>query len=129
MPTAALRRPTKSMQDNATPLDPSSSAAEPDEGTAGLRSGPGRLPVTVARIPILQETDPALTDGPAAFLAEAGKARGRLLNIYRAMANRPPAGRAFSELVRTVYRSRSTLAPRHGELAYLTATVVNNCFY
>jgi len=85
--------------------------------------------VIVARIPILQETDPALTDDQRAFLTDAGKARGRLLNIYRAMANRPPAGRAFSELVRTVYRSRSTLTPRHGELAYLTATVVNNCFY
>jgi alkylhydroperoxidase family enzyme len=87
------------------------------------------LHVIVARIPILQETDPALTDDQRTFLAEAGKSRGRLLNIYRAMANRPPAGRAFSELVRTVYRSRSTLAPKHGELAYLTATVVNNCFY
>ena len=83
----------------------------------------------MARIPMLQESDPGLTEDQGAFLAEAGKARGRLLNIYRAMANRPPAGRAFSELVRTVYRSKSTLSPRHGELAYLTATVVNNCFY
>ena len=45
------------------------------------------------------------------------------------MANRPPAGRAFSEMVRTVYRSKSTLTSKHGEIAYLTATVVNNCFY
>ncbi|MBS0522623.1 MAG: hypothetical protein JSS04_03225 [Proteobacteria bacterium] len=83
----------------------------------------------MARIPILQESDPGLTDDQRAFLADAGKSRGRLLNIYRAMANRPPAGRAFSEMVRTVYRSKSTLTPKHGELAYLTATVVNNCFY
>ena len=83
----------------------------------------------MARIPILQESDPGLTEDQRAFLAEAGKARGRLLNIYRAMANRPSAGRAFSEMVRTVYRSKSTLSPKHGELAYLTATVVNNCFY
>jgi alkylhydroperoxidase family enzyme len=83
----------------------------------------------MARIPILQESDPGLTEDQRAFLADAGKARGRLLNINRAMANRPPAGRAFSEMVRTVYRSKSTLSPKHGELAYLTATVVNNCFY
>lgn len=83
----------------------------------------------MARIPILQESDPGLTGDQRAFLADAGKARGRLLNIYRAMANRPPAGRAFSEMVRTVYRSKSTLTSKHGEIAYLTATVVNNCFY
>ena len=83
----------------------------------------------MARIPILQESDPGLTEEQRAFLEDAGKARGRLLNVYRAMANRPPAGRAFSEMVRTVYRSNSTLTRRHGELAYLTATVVNDCFY
>lgn len=83
----------------------------------------------MARIPILRDNDPNLTDDQRSFLAETGKARGRLLNIYRAMANRPPAGRAFSEMIRTVYRSKSTLTPRHGELAYLTATVVNNCYY
>ena len=83
----------------------------------------------MARIPILQENDPSISDDQRAFLADAGRSRGRMLNIYRAIANRPEAGRAFSEMVRTVYRSRSTLSPKHGELAYLTATVVNNCFY
>jgi hypothetical protein len=56
----------------------------------------------MARIPILREDDPGLTDDQRAFLADAGNARGRLLNIYRAMANRPPAGRAFAEMVRGV---------------------------
>jgi alkylhydroperoxidase family enzyme len=83
----------------------------------------------MARIPILQEDDPALPDDARMFLTEAGAARGRMLNIYRAMANRPAAGRAFSDMVRTVYRSGSTLTPKHGELAYLTATAVNNCYY
>ena len=45
------------------------------------------------------------------------------------MANRPETGRAFLTLAHTVYRGRTTLAPKHAELAYLTATVVNNCFY
>jgi alkylhydroperoxidase family enzyme len=52
-----------------------------------------------------------------------------MLNLYRALANRPDAGRAFSEMVRTVCRSGSSLPPKDAELAYLTATVVNNCYY
>jgi hypothetical protein len=31
--------------------------------------------------------------------------------------------------LQTVYRGNSTLDPKHGELAYLTATAVNDCFY
>ncbi len=83
----------------------------------------------MARIPILQDDDPALSDDARAYLQEAGQARGRLINIYRAMANRPETGRAFSALANTVYRGTTTLDPKHGELAYLTATVVNNCYY
>ena len=45
------------------------------------------------------------------------------------MANRPEALTAMTALLQTVYRKDSTLEPRHGELAYLTATVVNDCFY
>jgi alkylhydroperoxidase family enzyme len=84
---------------------------------------------SMARIPILSEDDPALGDDTRTFLANAAKSRGRLLNIYRAMANRPQAAEAFSNLIRTVYRSGSTLPARQAELAYLTATVVNDCYY
>ena len=45
------------------------------------------------------------------------------------MANRPEAARAFQQMIRVVYRNDSTLTPKHGELAYLTATAVNNCYY
>lgn len=83
----------------------------------------------MARIPMLREDDPALPEDARAFLDDARQSRGRMLNIFRAMANRPPAGRAFSEMVRTVYRSGSTLSAKQGELAYLTATAVNNCYY
>jgi alkylhydroperoxidase family enzyme len=83
----------------------------------------------MARIPILDENDPAVPADARSYLREAGQARGRLINIYRAMANRPEAGRAFSALANTVYRGTTTLSPKHGELAYLTATVVNNCYY
>ncbi len=83
----------------------------------------------MARIPILDENDPATPSDAKAYLREAAQARGSLINIYRAMANRPEAGRAFSALAGTVYRGITTLSPKHGELAYLTATVVNNCHY
>lgn len=83
----------------------------------------------MARIPILQEDDPALTADQRAVLIEAQQARGRLLNIYRALANRPEVARAFSGFAHTVYRKGSTLDVRHGELAYLTATAVNDCYY
>lgn len=83
----------------------------------------------MARIPILDENDPNTPADARACLEEAGRSRGKILNVYRAMANRPEAARAFSGLAQTVYRNKSTLEPKHGELAYLTATAVNNCFY
>ncbi|HQT75944.1 MAG TPA: hypothetical protein PLD10_02735 [Rhodopila sp.] len=83
----------------------------------------------MARIPILDENDPTLSQDARAYLQDASRSRGKLINIYRAMANRPDAGRAFSALANTVYRGATTLDPKHAELAYLTATVVNNCYY
>ena len=83
----------------------------------------------MARIPLLQDDDPAIPENARLFLQNAGQARGRLINIYRAMANRPEAGQAFIQLANTVYRGNTTLDPRHAELAYLTATAVNNCYY
>jgi len=84
---------------------------------------------SLARIPILDENDPALDPATRDALLEAGRSRGRLVNVYRALANRPEALTVLSQLMQTVYRKNSTLAPQHGELAYLTATSVNDCFY
>jgi alkylhydroperoxidase family enzyme len=83
----------------------------------------------MARIPLLHEDDPATPADAKAFLEKAAQSRGKLVNIYRAMANRPETGQAFHTLANTVYRGSTTLQPKHAELAYLTATVVNNCFY
>ena len=83
----------------------------------------------MARIPIIDENDPATDPAARQALLDAGAARGRLLNVFRALANRPAALTAFYDLVQTVYRRDSTLEPQHGELAYLTATSVNDCFY
>jgi alkylhydroperoxidase family enzyme len=83
----------------------------------------------MARIPILDENDPTLDPATREALLEAGRSRGRLVNVYRALANRPEALAVLSQLMQTVYRKNSTLAPQHGELAYMTATSVNDCFY
>ena len=83
----------------------------------------------MARIPILDENDPEVPTEVREALLAAGAARGRLVNVYRAMANRPEALTAMTTLLTTVYRKESTLEPQHGELAYLTATTVNDCFY
>ena len=83
----------------------------------------------MARIPIIDENDPATDSATRQALLDAGASRGRLVNVYRALANRPEALTAMSALLQTVYRSGSTLEPQHGELAYLTATSVNDCFY
>ena len=83
----------------------------------------------MARIPLLEAGDPATPPDAKAFLQEGEQAGGRLYNIFRAMANRPAAGRSFLALAQTVYFGGSTLDPKHGEFAYLTATVVNNCHY
>ena len=83
----------------------------------------------MARIPLLDENDPDVPANVKAALMAAGQARGRILNVYRALANRPEALLAVTGLLQTVYRTNSTLDPRHGEFAYLTATAVNDCFY
>ena len=83
----------------------------------------------MARIPIIDENSPVLDPAMRQALLDAGASRGRLVNVYRALANRPEALTAMSALLQTVYRSGSTLKPQHGELAYLAATSVNDCFY
>ena len=83
----------------------------------------------MARIPLLNENDPNLPADVKMALIAAGQARGRILNVYRALANRPAALLAVTGLLQAVYRTNSTLTPQHGEFAYLTATAVNDCFY
>ena len=45
----------------------------------------------MARIPILDENDPTIPEAARAALAVAGQSRGRILNVHRALANRPEA--------------------------------------
>ena len=83
----------------------------------------------MTRIPLLDENDPTTPAEARERLLEAKQARGKLINIYRAMANRPEALAAFNTFATTVYRRGSSLTPQHAEIAYLTATATNDCFY
>ena len=83
----------------------------------------------MARIPLVQEDGPATPASAAEFLRGAFAARGRLSNVTRAMANNPGSARAFLVFSTAVYGTGSTLKRGHAELAYLTATVANNCYY
>lgn len=83
----------------------------------------------MTRIPLVDETDPNVPPEVRIALEEAGASRGWVINVFRALANRPEALTAVSKLLTTVYRKDSTLEPKHGELAYLAATTANRCFY
>ena len=83
----------------------------------------------MARIPLLHEDDPTISPEARAALQAARGSRGRLVNLYRALANHPAALRAFTGLGAAVYGRDSSLTRKQAELAYTTATVVNNCYY
>lgn len=82
----------------------------------------------MARIPLWHEDDPATPPATRELLRRVGGKRGRILNIYRAMANHPELLERFVDLLKPAYLSRD-LPPAQRELAYLAATVANQCFY
>lgn len=83
----------------------------------------------MARIPLLHEDDPETHAEVRERLHAMKGSRGRLVNLYRALANHPAALQAFTALGTTVYGRDSSLTRKQAELAYTTATVVNNCYY
>ena len=83
----------------------------------------------MARIPLLDENDPRTPTEVRELLQATKGSRGRLVNLYRALANHPAALAAFTALGATVYGRHSSLTRKQAELAYTTATVVNNCYY
>ncbi|MEO6398496.1 MAG: carboxymuconolactone decarboxylase family protein, partial [Tepidiformaceae bacterium] len=83
----------------------------------------------MARIPLLREDDESTPEAARAVLMGARSSRGRLVNLYRALANHPAALQGFSALGSAVYGRDTTLTRKQAELAYTTATVVNACYY
>ena len=82
----------------------------------------------MARVPLLDENDPGTPADARAVLQERAAASGRVANIFRVMANNPTLARAFSDFTGAFYRG-GHLSPKQRELAYTTATAVNQCHY
>jgi len=80
----------------------------------------------MARIPLVDPDADGADPRATAALEQTGF--GIHPNVYRAMANHPGALDAFSAFGKTVYFDNSITAAER-ELAYLTASVVNNCHY
>jgi hypothetical protein len=96
---------------------------------AKSRLGAGTV-VVMARLPIV---DPSATDAdPAAVLAlrQVSGRSGRSVprNVWATMANHPQALATVAELARVVYVENS-MTPAQRELAYLGASVTNDCHY
>ncbi len=83
----------------------------------------------MARIPIWDERDPSAPPKIRETLEYSGEKFGQNLNIQREMANHPQLAKAFIDLAMVSYGETSTITPAQRELAYTTATVVNNCHY
>ena len=84
----------------------------------------------MARLPLVDSSDEAADPLAREVLAGVSAARGRSIdpNVYRAIANHPRALQAMVQFGTVVYFQNS-MTPAQRELAYLTASVTNNCHY
>ncbi len=84
----------------------------------------------MTRILLVDSNDPTTDPSAAEVLRSVSRRRNRTVdpNVYRAMANHPDALRALVDFGNAVYFENS-LTPGQRELAYLTASLTNNCHY
>jgi alkylhydroperoxidase family enzyme len=84
----------------------------------------------MARIPLVDSTDDSADPLARQTLEQVRALRGRAVdpNVYRAMANHPQALQKLVEFGTVVYFDNS-MTPAQRELAYLTASVTNECHY
>jgi len=86
----------------------------------------------LARIPLIDLADPDLDPELRERLAASpviqglGLVPGGAPNVIRAMANHPDV---LQMGMMAGYHPSSVITPRHRELAYLTASVLNHCHY
>ena len=84
----------------------------------------------MARIPLVDSADEGSDPLARQTLEHVRALRGRAVdpNVYRAMANHPLALQKLVEFGTVVYFDNS-MTPAQRELAYLTASVTNECHY
>jgi alkylhydroperoxidase family enzyme len=82
----------------------------------------------VARLPLVDGSDPGADPLARELLTALAGGRPFQPNVYRAVANHP---RALQKMVEfgTVVDFQNSLSPAQRELAYLTASVTNDCHY
>ena len=84
----------------------------------------------MARLPLIDSNDPHADPKAVAMLKMVTSARQRSIepNVYRAIANHPDALETMVKFGTAVYFNNS-LTPAQRELAYLGASVANDCHY
>jgi alkylhydroperoxidase family enzyme len=83
----------------------------------------------MARLPLVDPDDPSADPAAREVLLGLRGKRGTIdPNVYRAIANHPEALRTMTAFGSVVY-SRNSLSRGHRELAYLAASVANDCHY
>lgn len=84
----------------------------------------------MARLPLVDPDAPDTDPLAAEVLRKVTGLRNRSVppNVYRAVANHPEALQKMVEFGTVVYFQNS-MTPAQRELAYLTASVTNDCHY
>ena len=83
----------------------------------------------MTRIPLVDSNDDDADPFAVEVLRQVSGARGSIEpNVYRAMANHPRALQALGQFGSVVYFDNS-MTPAQRELAYLTASLTNDCHY
>ena len=83
----------------------------------------------MARVPVWNERNESTPEEIRAALEYSEEKFGGNLNVFRVMANHPDIMKRYLDLALVSYGEDSTITPAQRELAYTTATVVNNCHY
>ncbi|MCH9671307.1 MAG: carboxymuconolactone decarboxylase family protein [Gammaproteobacteria bacterium] len=84
----------------------------------------------MARLPLIDSNDPDADPLARKMLQQVTAMRGGTVepNIYRSLANHPQALEAVMRLATVAY-FKNSMTPAQRELAYLTASLANDCHY
>ena len=82
----------------------------------------------MGRLPFIDPDDPAADPKAAGILQKARARSGRDMNVLRSLANHPDLLEGFNAFAKPAYFGNS-LTPAQRELAYLGASVANDCHY
>ena len=82
----------------------------------------------MSRLPLVDPDDESADESARQILGAIRAGAGRDYDVFRAVANHPALLEALASFAASAYYLNS-LQPSHRELAYLTASVVNECHY